>query len=84
MKKGPGRSRQKQNMFLYRVEIRGRDGKIKRHLAEAAASCDECARRKIIHKTLADGGRVVTIYTTDDRSCYPGETAKQVYTGKDC
>jgi len=70
--------------FLYRIEICGRDGTQTRHLAEARAQCDENARRKIIHKTLESGGRVVTISPIDDRTRYDGEGAKKTYMERDC
>ncbi len=54
-------------------------GKKKRHLAEVSADCDENGRRKIIHTALAEGGCVQSIDSTDDRSRYPGDTAKRTY-----
>lgn len=81
MKKG---QRNSLPTFLYRIEICGNDGQVRRHLAQATAATDECARRKIIHKTMADGGHVKSILATEDHSTYPGEAAKRVYTGKDC
>jgi hypothetical protein len=65
--------------FLYRVLEMDKRGRQRKHLAEVKADCDENARRKIIHTAVAEGGRVQVITTTEDRSRYPGDSAKRVY-----
>jgi hypothetical protein len=64
---------------LYRVEIMTNRNKRLRYLAEVQAVLDEDARRKIIHQTMAENGRVLTIRTTEDRARYPGEKPKRNY-----
>lgn len=64
---------------LYRIEVTNKANKRIRHLAEVKARLDEDARRKIVHQTIIEGGRVHLIEATEDRTRHPGEKAKRHY-----
>lgn len=65
--------------FLYRVVQKDAKGKSKKYLAEVHCDLDENARRKIVHVAMAEGGTVQKIESTNDKTRWPGETAKRVY-----
>ena len=65
--------------FLYRIALTDKNKKDKTYLAEVVADCDENARRKIVHITLAEKGNVHSIIPTDDRSRYTGELPMRTY-----
>lgn len=65
--------------FLYRIDVTDKKGERFTHVAEVKSLLDETARRHIIHQTLADGGQVHVIHSTEDASRYPDEKAKKNY-----
>lgn len=57
---------QKQIKFRYLVESVDKRGKEKKVIVEVTADCDDNARRKIVHATLHDGGRVKLIIPANE------------------
>ncbi len=73
------RSKDRKRRFLFHVELKRKDStEPEQQLAEVSSSCEENARRRIIHTVMSEGGHVVRIHNTDDPVRLPDER-KRVY-----